>query len=67
MVNGVIYKNFPNLLTTPSEFQQTIIVKYNPNKPSEYVMNANWNILILARICILIVSLIIYVFKIKNY
>lgn len=60
-VDGTTYKGSPNLLSNRSGFKSTITVKYNPNNPSEYVMNSGWNTLLIAGIIILIVALVIFI------
>ena len=60
-VDGTTYKGSPNLLSDRSGFKSTITVKYNPNNPSEYVMNSGWNTLLIAGIIILIVALVIFI------
>lgn len=60
-VDGTTYKGSPNLLSDYSGFKSTITVKYNPNNPSEYVMNSGWNTLLIAGIIILIVALVIFI------
>lgn len=60
-VDGTTYKGSPNLLSDHSGFKSTITVKYNPNNPSEYVMNSGWNTLLIAGIIILIVALVIFI------
>lgn len=64
-VNGVTYKGSPNLLSNRSGFKQTATVKYNPNNPSEYVMNSSWNGLLIAGIIIVTVALLIFIWS-KN-
>ena len=64
-VNGVIYKGSPNLLSNCSGFKQTIIVKYNPNNPNEYVIDSGWNWLLI--IGIIMVSVVVLIFiSVKN-
>ena len=59
-VSGVTYKGSPNLLSSRSGFKQTIIVKYNPNNPNEYVIDSGWNWLLI--IGIIIVSVVVVIF-----
>lgn len=69
-VNGVTYKSSPNLLSNRSGFKQTATVKYNPNNPSEYVMNSGWNGLLIVGIIMVTVVLVIFIsikISIKNY
>lgn len=60
-VNGVTYKGSPNLLSNRSGFKQTATVKYNPNNPSEYVMNLGWNGLLIVGIIMVTVVLVIFI------
>lgn len=60
-VNGVTYKGSPNLLSNRSGFKQNATVKYNPNNPSEYVMNPGWNGLLIVGIIMVTVVLIIFI------
>lgn len=60
-VNGATYKASPNRISNHSDFKQTATVKYNPNKPSEYVMNSGWNGLLIAGIIMVIVVLVIFI------
>lgn len=64
-INGITYKGSPNLLSNRSEFKQVATVKYNPDNPSEYVMNAGWNNLLIFGIIMIIVVLIIFI-SVKN-
>ena len=43
------------------DINASVRVKYNPNNPSEYVMNSGWNTLLIAGIIILIVALVIFI------
>ena len=60
-VNGVTYKGSPNLLSNRSGFKQTATVRYDPNNPSEYVMNSGWNVLLIAGIIMVTVVLVIFI------
>ncbi len=60
-VNDIIYRGSPNLLSNPSGFKQTITVKYNPNNPSEYVMDSGWNKSMFCGIIMVIVTLGIFI------
>lgn len=61
VVNGVTYKGSPNLLTDRSSFKQTIIVKYNPDNPSEYVMYSEYYGLIIAGMILIAVGLVPFI------
>lgn len=68
-VSGVTYKGSPNLLSNRSGFKQTIIVKYNPNNPNEYVIDSGWNWLLIVGIIIVSVVVVIFIsvkLSIKN-
>ena len=68
-VNGVTYKGSPNLLSNRSGFKQTTLVKYNPNNPSEYVMNSGRNGSLIAGIIMVTVVSVIFIsikISIKN-
>lgn len=39
-VNDVTYRGFPDFSRSRSDFKQTITVKYNPDNPSEYIINS---------------------------
>lgn len=60
-VSGVTYKGSPNLLSNRSGFKQTIIVKYNPNNPNEYVIDSGWNWLLIVGIIIVSVVVVIFI------
>ncbi len=60
-VNGVTYKGSPNLVSNRSGFKKTVIVKYDPNNPGEYVINSGWNILLIVGIIMTIAVVIIFV------
>lgn len=60
-VNGVIYKGSPNLLSNRSGFKNTVIVKYNPDKPNEYVINSGWNNLLITGVIMVTVVLLIFI------
>ena len=72
-VNGDIFKGSPNFRGSGDVFDKTIKVKYNPNNPKEYVMDAGWSTfskigkgLIIGPIIIFIVfEIFIIVFKVK--
>lgn len=64
-VSGVTYKGSPNLLSNRSGFKQTIIVKYNPNNPNEYVIDSGWNWLLIVGIIIVSVVVVIFI-SVKN-
>lgn len=68
-VSGVTYKGSPNLLSNRSGFKQTIIVKYNPNNPNEYVIDSGWNWLLIVGIIMVTVVVVIFIsvkLSIKN-
>ena len=68
-VSGVTYNGSPNLLSNRSGFKQTIIVKYNPNNPNEYVIDSGWNWLLIVGIIIVSVVVVIFIsvkLSIKN-
>lgn len=68
-VSGVTYKGSPNLLSNRSGFKQTIIVKYNPNNPNEYVIDSGWNWLLIVGIIMVSVVVVIFIsvkLSIKN-
>lgn len=60
-ISGVTYKGSPNLLSNRSGFKQTIIVKYNPNNPNEYVIDSGWNWLLIVGIIIVSVVVVIFI------
>lgn len=60
-VSGVTYKGSPNLFSNRSGFKQTIIVKYNPNNPNEYVIDSGWNWLLIVGIIIVSVVVVIFI------
>lgn len=64
-VSGVTYKGSPNLLSNCSGFKQTIIVKYNPNNPNEYVIDSGWNWLLIVGIIMVSVVVVIFI-SVKN-
>lgn len=55
-VNNTTYKGSPKLLTSRSEFKETVKVKYNSNNPSEYLIDAGWNTLLIAGIIIIVAT-----------
>lgn len=55
-VGDVVYKGSPNLLSNHTGFKQTVIVKYDPNNPSEYSIYAGWNTLLIVGIVMVIAS-----------
>lgn len=63
-VNGHTYEGSPKLLSTRDGFKQTIIVKYNPDNPNEYVMNSNWNSIVITGMIVFIAT--IFIFKISS-
>lgn len=65
-VNGTIYQGSPNRMGNESDFEETILVKYNPDNPSEFVMDSRQKTtLIYGIIIILVVSVIFIVIKIS--
>lgn len=68
-VDRITYKASPNRLSTKSEFSSTIIMKYNPNNPSEYIINpidSGWlSIFIIGIITIIFVVIIFIAIKVK--
>ena len=66
-VNGVTYKGSPSSVkNNPEEFKQTLIVKYDPNNPEDYVMESGWNKLLIVGIIMIIVVVAIFV-SVKVY
>lgn len=57
-VSGVTYKGS---LSNRSGFKQTIIVKYNPNNPNEYVIDSGWNWLLIVGIIMVSVVVVIFI------
>ena len=69
-VNGETYKGSPNLLSNRSGFKKIITVKYNPNNPSEYVMDSGWNILLIVGIIMMVIPAVIFIstkIKLKKF
>lgn len=66
-VNGVTYKGSPSSVkSNPEEFKQTLTVKYDPNNPEEYVMEAGWNKLLIVGTIMIIVVVAIFI-SVKVY
>lgn len=61
VVNGITYTGSSNVSSNRSDFKQTITVKYNPNDSSEYVINSDFNYLLITGIIIIAVDLLIFV------
>ena len=61
VVNGITYTGSSNVSSNRSDFKQTITVKYNPNDSSEYVINSDFNYLLMTGIIIIAVDLLIFV------
>ncbi len=61
VVDGVTYTGSPKRLSTRTGFKETLTVKYNPNDPSEYVMDSGWNGLFITGIIIVAVVLILFI------
>lgn len=66
-VDGVTYNASPDLITNTSEFEQTAIVKYNPSNPSEYVMDAKWNTMLISGIIIMLICIFFIIYIKKKY
>lgn len=66
-VNDITYEGSPKLLSNRSSFKQTITVKYNPDNPSEYVINEETNTLLILGINIVIIVIIIYISVKKSF
>ncbi len=69
-VNGIIYKGSPSLLSNRSGFKQVVTVNYNPDNPSEYVINSGWNGLLLVGIIMVMIVLAIFIsdkIKLKKF
>ncbi len=60
-VDGVTYQGSPKQISNKSDFEQTILVKYNPDNPSEYVMDSHWNILLISGIVMILVVVGIFI------
>lgn len=60
-VNAVVYKALPNLLSNRSRFKEIAIVKYNPDNPSEYVMDSGWNQLMIVGVIMVIIIIIVII------
>lgn len=65
-VNGVTYKGSPSSVSTQKVMKETITVKYNPDNPEEYVMEAGWNKLQRVGFTIVIIVVVIFV-SVKIY
>ncbi len=61
VVNSVTYKGSPSVLSNQSSSEKTVTVKYNPNNPSEYVINSDFNYLLITGIIIITVVSLIFV------
>ena len=60
-VDGVVYNASPNASRNQSGYSKTATVKYNPNNPSEYIMDSGWISLLITGIAILGVVLTIII------
>lgn len=54
-VDGTTHQGFPNRISNESDFEQTILVKYNPDNPTEFVMDSHWNALLISGIVMVLV------------
>ena len=61
-VNGDTYIASPNMSSNCDGFKERDIVYYNPNNPSESIMYANWSILIIIGLILVIVPIIILIY-----
>ena len=61
-VNGDTYIASPNMSSNCDGFKERDIVYYNPNNPSESIMYANWSILIIIGLILVIVPVIISIY-----
>ena len=64
-VNGDTYTASPNMSSNCDVFKERDIVYYNPNNPSESIMYANWNIITITGLILVIVPVIILIYT-KN-
>lgn len=65
-VGGVTYQGSPKQISNKSDFEQTILVKYNPDNPSDFVMDSHWNGLLISGIVMILVVVGIFI-AIKIY
>ena len=61
VVDGVSYKGSPSIRGSKSALKETIIVKYNSNNPSEYVMDFGWGIFFVVGVIMMIFSLVLFI------
>ena len=60
-VNGITYLGTSNSENSRSLFKKTATVKYNPNDPSKYVIDSEWNISLINYIIISILLLVSFI------
>lgn len=61
VVDGVSYHGSPDLLSNKSGFKEVMTVKYNPNSPSEYLIDAGWNNLLIIGIILVVITVSIFI------
>ena len=61
-VNGDTYTASPNMSSNCDGFKERDTVYYNPNNPSESIMYANWSILTITGLILVIVPVIILIY-----
>lgn len=69
-VNGKAYTVSPSMISSKDGFKQTITVYYNPNNPSEAVVDTEWNYIVYVGILIVVIVLAILIYRIiriKNF
>lgn len=65
-VNGIIYSGTPNYLSDESKLKEHMIIKYNPNDPSQYIIASEWNDLFIAGIVMVVLFIIMIIVIIKS-
>ncbi|MGN1372264.1 MAG: DUF3592 domain-containing protein [Candidatus Coprovivens sp.] len=58
-VDGIRYTASPSKFSNRSSFEKNKIVYYNPNNPSESIIYADWNIIIITGLIFIVVVVII--------
>lgn len=65
-VNGITYLGTSNSENSRSVFKKTVTVKYNPNDPSKYVIDSEWNFFLINCIIIGILLLVSFISSKKD-
>lgn len=60
-VNGTTYQGSPKRIGKESDFEETISVKYNPDNPSEFVMDSRQETTLIYGIIIILVVTVVFI------